>query len=111
MTLYLIGPLGRPGAPDGTVFDEAARALRACGYTIYSPAEHGLDEQHIRTLLGDSYLGLLGSQLRELLKADGVVLLDGWEQSFWAQLEFEVARGASRAIYAMDDLTGAKLRA
>lgn len=102
--LYVAGPMrGRPDF-NFPAFDAAAVQLRAAGYDVFSPAER--DREAHGDGVNASATGDLadfeakGGSLRDALHADtefislhadGIALLDGWEQSKGAQAEVALA--------------------
>lgn len=103
--VYIAGPM--TGIPRFNIpaFDEAARDLRARGYTVFSPAE--LDNPETRRTALASPDGAPGSGTTnnetwgDFLARDvkliadegieGIVCLEGWERSKGARLETYVA--------------------
>lgn len=95
MLIYLAGPMaGRPRC-NVAAFAEAATALRAAGYKVFSPAE----------AFGDVDPGTLGRStcmridLAALLQVDGVAFLPGWQYSRGAVCEYLVAVEIGRPTY------------
>jgi Domain of unknown function (DUF4406) len=85
MKIYLAGPMR--GIPDGNfpAFFAAANMLRDAGHEVFSPAEvpeKGLTYRQY--LMID--LWWIGSQ------AQAIALLPGWEKSFGANAEWNLAR-------------------
>lgn len=82
--VYLSGPMA--GYPDGNraAFRDAASRLRAAGYAVWSPAEHGEPDL--------AWAAALHCDLTALLtECDRVAVLDGWWASRGAMLEVQVA--------------------
>ena len=84
--LYISGPI--TGVADGNraAFSAAEAQLRAAGFVPINPRDNGLPadstwHEHMR------------ADLRLLLDCDGVALLDGWENSRGARVEFQLAAG------------------
>ena len=84
-------------------FDEAAARYRAQGLTIVSPAEHDVelglnpdDAPHLPDwfCLEDA----LRWDLEQVCKADGIILLPGWETSEGAKKEKAVAEWTGREV-------------
>lgn len=113
-TIYLAGPMrGYPGF-NFAAFDDAARTLRAVGYTVISPA----DEDRAKGfeglgLTGDEDLADYGLSLREILvedlslvglRADAVCALPGWYHSTGARLEVELARAIGLPVRTLTSL-------
>jgi len=106
MKVYLAGPMR--GIPEFNfpAFYRAAAGLRACGFTVFSPAEtdneiHGTDISK-GNVTGDETLATAqhGFNLREALgrdlawvcaQADAIALLPGWKNSKGAMAELATA--------------------
>lgn len=89
--IYIAGSISNNGTlPDAAVverlalFDVAETALKTHGYTPLNPARRGKVE-------GKSWLSYMRDSLRDIADADGIALLDGWEDSRGAQIERELA--------------------
>lgn len=96
--LYISGPMS--GLPDLNfpAFHEAARLLRAAGYTVTNPAE--LDEQDAgKTLTWEQYMR---RDIKALMDCDGVALLPGWTESRGANLETEIAGRLGMKLWGVD---------
>jgi len=97
--IYISGPI--TGMPDLNfpAFHEAARLLRAAGYTVTNPAE--LDEQDAgKTLTWEQYMR---RDIKVLMDCDGVALLDGWEESRGACMEADIALQLSMQVEPLAD--------
>lgn len=96
--LYLSGPMaGRPGW-NHPAFHAAAAQLRAAGFTVLNPADYGLDEK--------DWAACLRRDLHDVLRAEAVAVLPGWENSRGATLETDVARRLGMPIYPVCELLG-----
>jgi hypothetical protein len=84
-TMYISGPMA--GLPNFNceAFDEAEYFLKAMGYKVYTPANVG---RHDRNL---TYEEKLRKVLRLMLKCENIYFLKGWEFSFGARLEMQIA--------------------
>ena len=103
MKYYLAGPM--TGVPQFNIplFDEAAFKLRKAGFDIISPAERDTyetrssalrskDGDHAQLTTAESYGDMLSRDMKIIAdEVDGLVLLDGWENSRGARLEVYVA--------------------
>lgn len=80
-TLYIAGPMS--GLPDNNyaAFREAEEKLRGVGYEVLNPVINP----------GPSYQDFMRQGFRQLLDAEGVALLDGWERSPGAVQERTIA--------------------
>lgn len=119
MRLYIAGPMR--GLPDFNfpAFDRARDAIAAMGHEPVSPADHDREvlwERHRRRpeemdgyATGDlarynadarvSFEELLGWDLKQIIDADGIALLDGWERSTGAGHEVYVARATGKRVF------------
>lgn len=83
MTLYIAGPMtGLPGL-NYPAFNRVAEQLRAAGYTVLNPAEN--PDQ-------DGWEAYMRLSIMQVAEADGLAVLDGWENSRGAKLEVHVAK-------------------
>lgn len=96
--IYLSGPM--TGLPDYNypAFKEAAKILRNFGHVVFDPSEafEGRTD-----LPKEMYMR---KDIEELLKANVVALLPGWELSTGAQLEVEVAKQCGISIRLLEEL-------
>ena len=114
MRLYLGGKMiGRPGF-DFTVFDKAAKAIRALGYEVFNPAERdravGFDPEGT----DGSYDEVIrqGFNRREALGADvswiaerseGMVALPTWRRSPGTKAEIALHQGLYLPVWELSD--------
>lgn len=84
MKVYISGPM--TGYPDFNhpAFEQAAQDLLAAGHEPLSPTAPPV-------VPGQPWADYMRADLRDLLDADGVALLNGWEASKGARLEVHVA--------------------
>jgi hypothetical protein len=84
MRLYLAGAM--TGMPDLNfpLFHAEAARLRALGFEVVNPAEINADPDA-------GWHHCMRKDIPELLKCDGIALLDGWEASKGARLEHHIA--------------------
>lgn len=85
MRAYISGPMTDTEDYEAA-FRKAARYLRKKGLDVVNPAE--LDDLEHGEL---SYEEYLARDIVEILSCDALVLLDGWEQSRGAKLEYALA--------------------
>lgn len=95
MKLYISGPMS--GYPDNneSAFRAAAEALKENGYESIVP--HDLDAEHPVSSWG-SALGRDVQILADDATIDGIVLLEGWEQSDGARVEVLITLLRKKAI-------------
>lgn len=102
MILYVSGPMRGYPEFNFPAFREAAQRLRSMGHEPLSPAErderNGFDPTGLTgfenlSRLGFSLRGALAADCRMICEeADGVVVLDGWQNSKGATAEVALAR-------------------
>lgn len=109
MKVYLAGPMRGYKDFNFPAFDAATAALREAGYEVFNPAERD------RTVHGDninasangdladvpqfSLRNALGADLAWICsKAEGIVVLPGWEKSSGATAEVATARALSLPV-------------
>lgn len=82
------------GLPDFNfpAFNAMAAHLRSLGFEVLNPAEHGLP-------LDLHWSVYMRHALQQLLLADSVMLLNGWNRSRGAQIEANLARELSMTLY------------
>lgn len=65
-------------------FNCSAAKLRAAGFDVVNPAEHGEEP-------GKAWADYLRKDIRLLMDCDAIALLPGWEKSKGAKLEVHIA--------------------
>lgn len=83
-TLYVAGPMSGLPEHNHPAFYAAQAELEAAGYRVLNPADNSGDA----TGTWEFYVR---AGLRQLLEADGVAVLPGWDRSPGARLEAYVA--------------------
>lgn len=97
MKVYICGPITGYAEGNRPAFDAAAHYLRSMTpWTVVSPPE--LDPA-VTEGYDDQYWRILGEDLKHVLEADALVLLDGWELSKGAQIEIYVAIKAGKKLF------------
>ena len=91
-TFYIAGPM--TGIKDNNVpaFDDARDMLHSYGYVGISPAD--LDRalgDYTEGTTAENLANYMKRDLEQIAKADGILLLVGWEGSQGAQMELMVA--------------------
>ena len=79
--IYIAGPMTGIKAKNYSSFNEAAKQLRAKGYTVVNPAE--LDSADLR----DSWEDSMRRDINMLIRCENIATLDGWSDSRGAMLE------------------------
>lgn len=90
MTVYIAGPISND--PEYVKKFEARRkALKDMGYEVVSPVTIA---EKLKLTLGREpvYNEYIKAGLKELLRCDGISMLDNWERSKGAKLEHRVAQ-------------------
>jgi hypothetical protein len=100
--VYIAGPMtGRPNYNFGA-FEQAAAELHARGYSVLNPGRRGLRD-------GWVYADYLRQAITDLLQADGIALLPGWEDSRGARLEEQIAKALDLEVGTVADWLTADL--
>lgn len=89
-TLYLSGPMSGYDDSNYPAFNEAAELLRRMGYTVLNPAEDNHPDHQ--------YADLLALDIADVLKCEGVAVLEGWWASVGARLEVNIAGTLGRPV-------------
>lgn len=99
MIVYIAGPMS--GYPDHNfpAFHAAAAAWRLAGHQVISPAELDDPTKSHEELAKVPWDWYLRRDLAELVKAEAIVVLEGWEGSRGASLEVSTARGLGMPVY------------
>lgn len=84
-TLYLAGPMSDHDKFNYPLFNHNAEELRKAGYKVLNPAENPRD-------IHDPWQAFMRDAITELMKADAVATLYGWQYSRGAKIEVELAR-------------------
>lgn len=107
--VYIVGPMSGYENHNFPAFAGVAKQLRKMGYNVISP--HEMDEAEggpKQASPGDEqWRRYLRRDLAQLLKADAIIALDGWEHSQGAALEVHVARKLGVPIF---DTRGKRVR-
>lgn len=101
MKLYLSGPM--TGLPDLNypAFNNAAHQLRALGHEVYNPAEwEGKNNKGVFNLelAFQDYCHFI------IRRADGVVTLEGWENSPGATAETALAKAIGKPVWTLREV-------
>lgn len=101
--LYLSGPMAGYPEWNHPAFHRAADQLRILGYMVLNPADYGVDEK--------DWTACLRRDLHDVLRAEAIAVLPGWESSRGATLETDVARRLGMPIYPIHELLGGSMSA
>lgn len=91
MILYIAGPMTGLPEYNHPAFHAAEAVLTSLGYTVLNPARTDLPAD-------TSWEDWMRAGLRQVLEADGIALLPGWERSRGANMERFVAASLSLHI-------------
>lgn len=97
MLVYIAGPI--TGVDNyKTIFAARAASLRALGYQVENPVliAESLEKKFPDKKLKDEDYML--HDLTALLECDGISMLDGWENSKGAKVEYEVAKATGKVF-------------
>lgn len=95
MKVYISGPMtGYPGF-NYEAFNAAEATLAAKGHEPINPARHPVDPSW-------TWSDYLRTDLRDVLAADAVAVLPGWECSRGAALEVHVAHSLGMTVLPID---------
>lgn len=97
MKLYIAGPM--TGLPEFNfpAFHAAADALKKVGYEVENPAENGSEGTD------KDYRWYLRAGLDQLLRCDGVAVLEGWWESGGARWEVNTAGILGLPVRSVDE--------
>ncbi len=95
-TIYIAGPMR--GYPDNNfpAFHAAAMRLRSVGWTVIDPAELDEEEGSTDRYSIDYYMK---RDISKIVDCTAIYLLEGWEKSVGANLEYSVAAGIGLDAY------------
>jgi hypothetical protein len=95
--IYISGPMSGYEELNFPAFAQAAERLRNDGHKVISPAEI---EQPVK-----SWEACMKEDIKQLMDANTVAVLPGWEQSKGARIEVELARSLGMSIVCANTLT------
>lgn len=91
MTVYISGPMSGYPEHNFPAFKRAAEQLTAAGYEVINPAE-------IKQPEGADWEACMINDIREMLDADIVATLPGWQVSKGARIETTLARNLGKQV-------------
>lgn len=97
-TLYLAGPMSGLPQFNYPAFGHAAVTLRGLGYAVLNPADNPLPP------CGGTWQGWMRAAITQLVQADAVAFLPGWELSAGATLERDLAHRLAMPCMRVDDI-------
>jgi hypothetical protein len=96
--IYIAGPIN--GIPDGNKhgFLAMANRLEELGYDYINPRAKGWEEADIPEGM-DLWTYMMKLSLQEMMDCNSILLLDGWEDSRGASIEYRLALDLAMPIY------------
>jgi nucleoside 2-deoxyribosyltransferase len=106
VSVYLAGPMTGLPQYNFPAFLGAATTLRRAGYEVWSPAEHDLDRGFDMDDpdAAQPLVEYMKVDLPQVMAADAVVVLPGWENSTGARLEVHTAVACGKPVLSYPDL-------
>ena len=102
MRLYISGPMTGIREFNYPAFMEAERQLSKVGYEgILNPAR--INETHNKEGIERNWTWYMRHALIMVCEADGIALLEGWENSRGAKIEVEVATALTLPVFPLED--------
>lgn len=89
-TLYIAGPMSGYAGHNYPAFDKAERDLTLAGYTALNPATNPPC---------DRWEGYMRAAIGQVIQADGLAVLDGWQMSAGAALEVHIAHALRLPVH------------
>lgn len=93
--IFVSGPMSGVAGYNLPRFRKAAVDLESVGFEVVNPGRRGV-------IPGYSWVSYMRDSIRDLIDCDGVALLDGWEQSEGAKLEFVIADGLGMPVHGVE---------
>jgi hypothetical protein len=93
--VYVAGPMTGLPQDNYPEFNRVSEWLRGQGLVVLNPAEN-------RRPLDPTWLNWMRIAVPLLVQCDAVVLLNGWDKSRGAMIEYDLARALGLWIYALD---------
>jgi len=110
MKVYIAGPMrGYPNF-NFAEFDRVRDVLTQQGHTVISPADldraYGIDVSNLTAddMTVEFNKEVIRRDLCAIMDADGIVMLEGWENSVGATVERQVAQWVGLPVYYVRDL-------
>lgn len=114
MRVYLAGPMRGRDEHNFPAFAKAAWLLRESGHEVVSPAEHdlalGFDPHRSLEEQNFDLRTALAWDLQQVLEADAVAVLTGWQHSSGARAEVATAQAAGIPTFDVVELVAAFAR-
>lgn len=105
---YIAGPMRGIPYFNYPAFEDAAQRLRNAGWLVQSPRENDKESGHAESRTGAAEDAkplkyYMATDLSQVCKSDAVFLLEGWEHSQGALLEFNVAQYLGIPVFRYED--------
>lgn len=95
MKLYCAGPMSGIAGYNLPRFRKATVDLEAAGFEVVNPGRRGVID-------GYEWVDYMRDSIRDLLTCDAIALLEGWQDSEGARLEFVIAEGLSMPAHGVE---------
>jgi hypothetical protein len=95
--VYIAGPMSGPPDYNYPAFDTAELKLRLRCHQVENPAKNPVPPC-------GSWLGYMRTAVAQLARCDAVVMLQGWESSRGARVEFQLAHGLGLEVMTLERL-------
>lgn len=100
--IYISGPMTGIKDYNYPAFNAIAAQLREAGYKVANPAENSPPPCN-------SWQGYMRIAIKQMMDCDAVIMIDGWEKSKGANVEFELAVKVGIPTFFDCDFLSAKL--
>lgn len=97
-TIYVAGPISNMPNLNKEAFNEATKKLRGLGYIVINP--HELCEG----IPAEEWEKCMRICIKRLMDADIIVLLNGYQRSRGAHLEYTIAQNLNLTTLKIDDI-------
>lgn len=97
MKLYLAGPMSGYPEHNFPAFNAEATRLRTLGYEVVNPAELNLNVDHAQAP-NTLWRECMKKDIHELVECDSIAMMEGWQYSKGACLEYQIAMGLKLLI-------------
>ena len=100
MKVYISGSITKDPTGSKQVFAEMEDKLITLGWSPYNPRRHDIPK-HIKEI-GDPellWVTMMKKSLIDMMNCDTMVMLDGWEESRGAKVEYSLAKQLGYKIY------------
>ena len=95
MKIYVAGPMSGIAGYNLPRFRKATLDLESVGFEVVNPGRRGVID-------GYTWEQYMRDAIRDLVDCDAVALLDGWQESEGARLEFIIADGLGMPAHGVE---------